>query len=227
VARNIVAFEPELSEVSCVLLLDTTGSMLAALPALKNAALKLIGNLRPADAVAVYSFNESLTELQPFTTDKNAAKRAVLRTHANGSTALYDALTRVNRDLSGRPGKKAIVVFTDGDDNVSTLTAETAIQRAKSSGVPIYTVAQGEALTQPAFLKLLAGISKATGGVSFAIRDSREIRAVFERVSQDLTHGYLLAFQPPPANDHAWHSIEVVVRSKNVKVRAREGYYPQ
>jgi VWFA-related protein len=227
VAQKIVAFESELSESSCVLLLDTTGSMLRALPALKNAALKLIENLRPSDSVAVYSFSESLTELQPFTTDKKAAKRAVLRTHAHGNTALYDALTRVNRDLSGRSGKKAIVVFTDGDDNASTLTSETAIRRAKAAGVPIYTIAQGEALTHPAFLNQLTGISKATGGVSFAIREPREIRSVFERVSQDLTHGYLFAFQPAPAQDHEWHSIEVVVKSKNVKVRAREGYYPE
>ena len=227
VAQNIVAFESQFSEVSCVLLLDTTGSMQAALPALKDAALKLIGDLRPADSVAVYSFNDSVTELQPFTTDKKAAKRAVLRTHAFGNTALYDALTRVNRDLYGRGGKKVIVVFTDGDDNASTLTTATAIQRAKSAGVPIYTIAQGQALTRPAFLKQLDGISKATGGVSFAIRDPKEIRGVFERVSQDLTHGYLFAFQPPPAHDRAWHSIEVVVKSKNRKVRAREGYYPE
>jgi Ca-activated chloride channel family protein len=87
-----------------------------ALPPLKSAALKLIGEMRPTDAVAVYSFNVAVTELQPFTTDKAAAERAILRIRAEGATALYDALVRVNRDLAGRTGKKAIVVFTDGSD---------------------------------------------------------------------------------------------------------------
>jgi Ca-activated chloride channel homolog len=152
----------------------------------------------------------------------------VLRTRAAGNTALYDALTRVNRDLAGRSGKKVIVVFTDGDDNWSTLTMETAIQRAKAAGVPVYTIAQGAAVIHPDFLKQLAGISKATGGVSFVIREPKEIRAVFEHVSEDLMHGYLLEFQPPPAHDHAWRSISVVVSGmKNAKVRAREGYYPE
>jgi len=225
-ARRIVAFESRSSKVSCVLLLDTTGSMQVALPSLKNAALKLIGELGPCDSVAVYGFSDSVAELQPFTTDKNAAKRAVLRTRATGNTALYDALTRVNRDLSGRSGKKVIVVFTDGDDNASTVTADTAIQRAKVAGVPVYTIAQGEAVTHPAFLKQLAGISKATGGVSFVIREPKEIRGVFEHVSEDLMHGYLLEFQPPPAHDRAWRSIGVIVKgSKNLKVRAREGSY--
>jgi Ca-activated chloride channel family protein len=226
-ARQIVAFESRSSKVSCVLLLDTTGSMQMALPSLKNAALKLIGELGPCDSVAVYGFNDAVSELQAFTTDKNAAKRAVLRTRATGNTALYDALTRVNRDLAGRTGKKVIVVFTDGDDNWSTLTADTAIQRAKAAGVPIYTIAQGTAVTHPAFIKQLAGISKATGGVSFVIREPKEIRGVFEHVSEDLMHGYLLEFQPPPAHDRAWRGITVVVSgSKNLKVRAREGYYP-
>jgi len=96
-AQPLVAFEPRSSEVSCALLLDTTASMHPALPALKNAALKLIGELRDEDSIAVYSFNETVSELQPFTKDKSAAARAVLRTRALGNTALYDALARVNR----------------------------------------------------------------------------------------------------------------------------------
>ena len=226
--QDAVAFEPRSSEVSCALLLDTTGSMELVLPALKNAALKLIGELRPVDSVAVYSFSEAVSELQPFTTDKSAAKRAVLRTQAFGKTALYDALARVNRDLSGRSGKKVIVMFTDGDDNASTLTTGTAIQRAKAAGVPVYTIAQGAALFHPEFLKQLASVSKATGGVSFVIHEPSEIRSVFEHVSEDLMHGYLLQFRPAPAQDRAYRAIEVVVRgSKSHKVRAREGYYPE
>jgi Ca-activated chloride channel family protein len=223
-----VAFEPRSSEVSVVLLLDTTGSMYAALPALKNAAMKLIGELRPADSVAVYSFNDTVNELQSFTADKDAAKRAVLSTQAFGDTALYDALTRVGRDLSTRAGKKVIVVFTDGNDNSSTLTANTSIERAKAAGVPVYTIAQGEALTHPEFLKQLATVSKATGGVSFAIEKPSEIRAVFEKVSADLTHGYLLVFQPAPVEVHDWRTIEVGLKgAKKYKIRARDGYYPE
>jgi len=156
------------------------------------------------------------------------AKRAVLSTQALGETALYDALARVARDLSGRPGKKVIVVFTDGADNSSTLTTDTALLRVKATGVPVYTIAQGDALTSAAYLKQLADLSKATGGESFAIKDSTEIGTVFEKVSEDLSHGYLLVFQPPAAEDHAWHPITIQVRGgRGDKVRAREGYYPE
>lgn len=226
-AQEMVAFESRATPVSVALLLDTTGSMQAALPALKNAAMKLMDELRTGDSAAVYSFNSSVTELQPFTTDLSAAKRAVLHTHALGETALYDALARVSRDLAGRPGKKVIVVFTDGNDNSSTLTTDTAILRAKATGVPVYTIAQGEALLYPAFVKQLAEVSKATGGEAFVIHDPSEIGAVFEKVSEELTHGYLLTFAPPPAQDRALHAIEVTLQTKGLKPRFREGYYPQ
>ena len=226
--QSITAFEPQSNEVSVVLLLDTTGSMLLALPALKNSALRLITELRPEDSVAVYSFSNSVTELQAFTTDKDAAKRAVLRTQALGDTALYDALARVGQDLSGRAGKKVIVLFTDGKDNVSTLNPDAAIQRAKANGVPIYTIAQGEAIGHRDLLEQLAGISKATGGEAFAIEKPSEIGRVFDKVSEDLTHGYLLSFQPPPAESPALRPIQVVISgSRGLKVRAREGYYPE
>ncbi len=225
---KIVAFEPRSSEVSVALLLDTTGSMQNALPALKNAALRLIEDLRPSDSVAVYSFEYSVHELQPFTTDKDSAKRAVLRTQAFGETALYDALTRVGRDLGGRAGKKVIVLFTDGNDNSSTLTSDTAVMRAKAAGVPIYTVAQGDAVTHPELIKQLAAVSKSTGGESFVIHEPHEIRAVFDKVSAELSHGYLLVFQPDASEDRSWRNIEVGLQGvKGGKVRAREGYYPQ
>jgi VWFA-related protein len=120
-----------------------------------------------------------------------------------------------------------IVVFTDGDDNSSTLTADTAILRVKAGGVPVYTIAQGQALQNAGYLKQLADLAKATGGESFAVHDSSDIGGVFAKVSEDLAHGYLLVFHPPSAEDHAWHPITVQVRGARGKVRAREGYYPE
>jgi Ca-activated chloride channel homolog len=223
-----VAFESRASSVSLALLFDTTGSMHDALPALKSAALKLIAELRPIDSVAVYSFADQVTELQPFTSDKTAAERAVLRTTAFGATALYDALVRVNHDLASRSGKKIIVVFTDGSDNLSVLTTAIAMQRARTAGVPVYTIAQGDALKSPELLKQLATLSKSTGGVAFRISGPNEIRKVFETVAQDLMHGYLLAFQPPAAEGRTWRTVDITLSdSRNRKIRAREGYFPE
>jgi len=226
-SQAITAFENHTASVSVALLFDTTGSMEGALPSLKSSALHLLDELRPDDTVAVYGFNDRVAELQPFTTDKIAAKRAVLRAHAAGSTALYDALLRVNHDLSGRVGKKVIIVFTDGDDNSSMLTAGDVIQRAKTRGVPIYTIAEGEALESPQLLDQLENMARSTGGKPFVVRRLSDIASIFQKVSDDLMHGYLLAFQPRDSDEHGWHPIKVVLSvSKGHQIRAREGYYP-
>jgi Ca-activated chloride channel family protein len=225
-AKPVFAFENHTAAVSVALLFDTTGSMVDALPPLKDAAMQLVENLRATDSVAIYSFSDSVNELQSFTSDKELAKRAILKTHAEGITALYDALVRVNHDLAARGGKKVIIVFTDGSDNSSMLMSNTAIERAKSRGIPIYTIAEGEALLRPQLMAELAKMSQSTGGSQFVIRKLSDIGTVFEKVSQDLLHGYLVAFQPSPGDDHAWRKIDVVLSgSKGLVVRAREGFY--
>ncbi len=224
--KQVMAFENHNDPVSVALLFDTTGSMANTLPLLKAAAMQLVDDLRPTDSVAVYTFSDSVSENQPLTTDKDAAKRAIFKTHAMGNTALYDALVRVNRDLSSRGGKKFIIVFTDGSDNASMLTPAAPVERAKSTGIPIYTIAEGDALHEQQLIGELTRISQATGGSHFLIHRLSDIAPVFEKVSQDLMHGYLIAFQPSPGDTHEWRKIEVVPGgTKGLQVRAREGFY--
>ena len=225
-SKPLAAFDAKSGGISVALVLDSTLSMHAAFPSLKDAALKLIGELQPRDQVAVYSFNSNIEMLQQFTTDHVAARRAIMQAKVAGNTALYDALARVSGAFAGRSGRKVIVLFTDGDDNSSELTGAMAVRRLKGAGVPVYTVAQGAAFLIPHMLKELAELSNATGALPFGIEHSNEIRQVFERISEDLQHGYLLAFRPPPGDDKAWRRIEVQLRTqKGYRIRGRQGYY--
>ncbi len=224
--QTVSGFEAHSSGISVALVLDSTVSMHAAFPALKDAALKLIGELQPRDQVAVYSFNSTVALLQPFTTEHAAARRAVIHASVAGDTALYDALVRVSLDFAGRSGRKVVVLFTDGDDNRSVLTGAMAVRQLKAAGVPVYTVAQGGAFLVPGLLKELAEISEATGALPFKIQHPNEIRQVFERIAEDLQHGYLLAFRPSGGGGAAWRRIEVQTRSqKGYKIRGRQGYF--
>ena len=124
-----------------------------------------------------------------------------------------------------RKGDKVHLAFTAGSDNESVLTAEIAIARARKAAAPIYTIAQGSALHDSELLDQLARISISTGGLPFAIREPAEILQVFESISRDLTHGYLLTFQPPPDDSGGWHRIKVALAAPRGRtVRAREGY---
>jgi VWFA-related protein len=230
VPQPITVFENNTAELSCAILLDTTGSMRDSLPTVKNAISRLIDEYRDQDSVAVYGFSTSLDLLQDFTRDKAAAKRAVMRTRAAGGTALFDAITRVTLEIASRTGKKAIVVFTDGDDNASVLNSQRVVEQSRKSGVPVYTVAQGEARHEEALMGRLKDIARMTGGKTYGVKDAHEAAQIFQDVFAELQHTYLLSYRPPETKDQGWRHIQVSLNGskeyKDYTVRSKEGYYP-
>jgi VWFA-related protein len=225
--QDVVGFESDSAGVQCAILIDTTGSMQAALPRLKNAVARFIDELRDEDSVAIYSFTTSLDVLQDFTKDRARAKRAVMRTRADGGTALFDAIAQVTHILSERTGKRATVVFTDGSDNASVLRARAAIDRAKKASLPIYMVAQGEALDQKGLLKGMKEIATSTGAALFEARKPADVNGIFQEIIGDLQHTYVLAYRPPPGDRIKWRAIQLAVTGvKGYKVRAKDGYFP-
>jgi Ca-activated chloride channel family protein len=226
--QPIMTFESNQAEISCAILLDTTGSMAKALPSVKNAVLRLIDEFRDNDAVAIYAFNASLETLQDFTSDKKALRMAVLRTRAAGRTALFDAIAQTAQDIGRRNGKKAMIVFTDGDDNASMLNVNAALSRVKKLGIPVYSIAEGEAVSSSALSRGLKEISQVTGGVAYTVKKPKDVETVFAGISEDLQHGYLLTYKPPATQGFGWRKIQLVLSgAKDCRVRSREGYLPE
>jgi len=225
VPQTVTAFESNSAKLTCAVLIDTTGSMAGVLPVVKNSVLHLIDELRDEDLIGVYSFNTRLMRLQDFTEDKAAAKQAVLRTRAAGSTALFDAIAELAYEIAPRSGKKAIVVFTDGADNSSLLNAQSAVKRAKKAGVPVYTIAEGEAVQTKPLLDELKDVAERTGAQSYLAHKTHDIGNIFAEISDDLQHTYMLAFKPQPSGEPKWRAIQVTVSGvKDPKIRAKEGY---
>jgi len=225
-ACPIVSFEPDSSGISCAILLDRTGSMEKAFPAVKNSTLKLIDAFRDSDWFAIYGFSSSLQVVQDFSQDRAAAKSAVLGIVARGATAFFDAICKVAMDLSGRKGKKAIIAFTDGQDNISVLNPVVAASKARSVGVPLFAVAQGEALEGHALLDLLRDTARHTGGEAYAVKKAGDIEEVFQDISKDLGHTYMLAYHVPRSAQPGWRSIQLTVKgSKGLRIRSKENYY--
>jgi len=226
--QNIFSFEAEAQALSCAILLDTSGSMANALPHVKNSIVNFIDQLNPQDSLAIYTFDQRLVTRQDYTTDKDMAKRAVLRTRAEGATALFDALSEVSLEASARHGKKAIVVFTDGDDNSSALTANATATRARKLGIPLYAIAAGEATRSKKLRGILEELSQHTGGASYEVKKPKDIDAMFAAITQDLQHLYMFSYQAPSGSSSGqWRKIDLVVRGpQKYSVRAKEGYYP-
>lgn len=224
--QQIANFETNVEKLSCAVLLDTTGSMAAVLPRVKNAVSRLIDSLGAEDEIAIYTFDRQVMLRQEFTTDKASAKRALLRLRAEGETALFDSIAQTTQEVAAQPGKKAIVIFTDGDDNASTLNSSAAVNRAKKMGIPLYTVAEGEALQTSKLKNLLKELSETTGAASYEVRKPGDVEEVFQEISHELQHLYLLSYKPPSGPGAGkWRKIDIAIKGMpDFKIRAKQGY---
>ena len=142
---------------------------------------------------------------------------------------MFDALSEVTGEISNQPGKKVVVVFTDGDDNSSVLTAQAAVGRATKNGVPVFSIAEGEASASSRLKKILMDLSRSTGGETFEISDMKDIDEIFLKISTVLPHMYLITYQPPvEPDDGKWRQIEIsIADEKGYRIRAKQGYFPK
>src|SRR3954447_20824987 len=133
------------SPLSLAVLVDMSGSMRVSgkVAMARQAYASLVAQLREGqDEAAVFTFDSTLHEREPFTTDLAKLKGALTEFEPFGTTSLYDATGAAARRLAERTGgHKAIVVLTDGLDTSSTLTASAVSGLASSIDVPVFIVA--------------------------------------------------------------------------------------
>lgn len=111
--------------LTTLLVMDVSGSMYDAgkLTAAKAAAQAYIEQMRPGDQAGLLTFNTNVTYLQAITTDRDALIQAINSLDARGDTTMFDALDKAAQFLQDVPGRKAIIVLTDGLDNRSKHTS--------------------------------------------------------------------------------------------------------
>jgi Ca-activated chloride channel family protein len=181
-----------------------------------------LGLLRPADQAMVIAVGSEVEVVAPLGTDRAAEQRVIAALDPWGTTGLHDAIIAAIERIEPAPGRRALVLLSDGADRYSRATAAAALERARGSDVLIYPVAIGR--DRPA---LFAELAVATGGRSFHLREPRTLTAALEAIATELRHQYLLGYtpsQPIGAGRPGWRSIEVRVSRPGVRVRARDGY---
>jgi VWFA-related protein len=142
VEQQITHFAAAQAPFTVILLLDTSGSARFRLKDIQDAAMSFVELLRPEDRVAVVAFSDEVEVLAEPTSDRAALREAIWRAGAGDGTHLYDAVDfTIRQRLDRMPGRKALVLFTDGVDNVSRLAGlDNTIREAHSLDGLIYTV---------------------------------------------------------------------------------------
>jgi Ca-activated chloride channel family protein len=223
--QKITYFAAENTPLELVAAIDVSGSVREALPGMKQAAKRFLAALGPRDQVTVLGFNDNIFTLARRSTDQLARERAIDRLASWGGTALYDAIMHGVQVLGRQPGRRSIVLFTDGDDQSSHAPLDTAIAETEGSDATIYPIGQGRAVNVKVLQKLLQRLATTSGGRAFFSNDPAKLDGVFSEILEDLHHQYLLAYPAPDGQrDGKWHRLGVQVNGRKRTVRARQGY---
>ncbi len=196
----------------------------------------------PKDRALVALFDTRVVLLQPMTSRLSALRNALRRLDyrdpgTQGGTLLYDAIAAVSKSVvSSEPGRHALVVLTDGDDNGSRASLKDAVRQAQLSDVAVYSVLYTREMIggtqypssrsmRPSGINVMREISKATGGRAFIVGAGTPIAEIFSEIELDLRSQYRFGFTPPPSKPGQRHALDLRTGDKRQTIQARASYY--
>ena len=217
------------------LMVDASNSVRDRFKFEQESAIEFLNQtVRPRyDKAFVVGFDVTPEVTQDFTDNTEALSRGVRALRPGGGTAMYDALYFACRDKllkeqqSGAV-RRAIILLSDGDDNMSHVTREEAIEMAQRAGVIVYSISTN--ITGGARRggdKVLERIADATGGRAFFPFQLNDVSNAFVEIQDELRSQYALSYNPANLrNDGRYHTIEILAQNhKGLRVRSRRGYY--
>jgi Ca-activated chloride channel family protein len=212
------------------ILFDTSNYMYLCFVIAQDAISDFIRSLETVDKVAFYSYSRNLSRAAPLTADRARVVRGVRTTVAGDDAALYNCLLLTVKDAAQYPGRKVVVVFSNGPDNASMVPPEDVAEMAQSVGIPVYMISTAEARLEPVSTAVFERMSAATGGKAYFAGSWRDEKNACASIRNDLAHLYSLSYYPAPNPNRGWRAITVKLVSERLKkyhIRTRNGYRPQ
>lgn len=210
-------------------LFDTSNYMYRGFVYASDAIADFVRGLDRADSVAVYTFSRNLTRAADLTKDRSNAIDGLRKAVAGDDSALYNALLLTLRDAAKVPGRKVVIVFSNGPDNGSMVAPDDVRAVAEDEGIPIYVISTSEVNKDPISSGVFRRISGRTGGKAYFAKTWQKQVEAFESIREDLGNSYTITYYPATNPNEGFRKIAVEITSdpgKKYRVRARPGYRP-
>jgi Ca-activated chloride channel homolog len=231
--QKIERFEAQTNRpLDLILMVDASASTYKDLKFEGEAAAGFIRKVvRPEDRLAVFEFDEDVTQLEDFSADVPKLQAAVRRIAPGAGTSIYDALVLGSRSIRRRPEgrRRAMILVTDAGETTSVAHFEDARRAAITSEALLYSIVirpvKNENGRNTAGEHALITITDSTGGALFILDDLDQIDKMFDEIDRELRTQYLLGYYPnplPPAGSYRHVDLKV---STGDLVRYRKGYF--
>src|ERR1700678_4453582 len=211
-------------------LFDTSNFMYKGFVYAEDAIADFVRGMDRADSVAVYTFSRNLSRAATLTRDHGTAIQGLRTSVAGDDTALYNALLLTLRDAAKVPGRKVVIVFSNGPDNASMVAPDDVRAVAEDEGIPIHVISTAEVNKDPISSSVFKRISTRTGGKSYFAKTWQKQVEAFESIREDLGTSYTVTYYPQPNPNESFRKITVEVLSdvgKKYRIQCRPGYRPR
>jgi len=232
--ETIALFDREANmPLSIVLAIDTSGTVRKDMSIEEHAAREFVHSLlRPVDQLDLMEFSSEVREVVSFTNNLHQIDNGLDRLRGGPATALYDTIYLASQSLASRPGRKVLVLISDGDDTVKGVNYSKALEQALRSEVLVYSIIDvpiaADAGRDTGGEHALITLSQETGGKHY-YAESTSLEKAFQQVSDDLRTQYLLAYYPSrhsTSPDFRTISVSLTPPNTTYNLRHRTGYYP-
>ncbi len=211
-------------------LFDTSNFMYRGFVYAEDAIADFVRGLDRADSVAMYSFSRNLSRAAQLSRDRGEAIVGLRKVVAGDDTALYNALLLTLRDAAKVPGRKVVIVFSNGPDNASMVAPDDVRAVAEDEGIPIYVISTNEVNKDPISSSVFRRITARTGGKAYWAKTWQKQVEAFESIREDLGNSYTVTYYPANNPNEGFRKISVEIVSdvgRKYRVRSRPGYRPR
>ncbi|MGH9657289.1 MAG: VWA domain-containing protein [Bryobacteraceae bacterium] len=211
-------------------LFDTSNFMYRGFVYAEDAIADFVRGLDRADSIAVYTFSRNLSRASQLSRDRGDAIVGLRKSVAGDDTALYNALLLTLRDAAKVPGRKVVIVFSNGPDNASMVAPDDVRAVAEDEGIPIYVISTNEVNKDPISSGVFRRITTRTGGKAYWAKTWQKQVEAFEDIREDLGNSYTITYYPQANPNEGFRKISVEIPSdvsKKYRIRSRPGYRPR